>query len=266
MRIRGKLGIVGGNGQLGSAIAQGLLTAGAIAPEDLWISARSGRAEALDNWPGIAVTTDNMALAGACDTILMSVPPAGFGKVGITAPDRLVVSVMAGVTRERLSPETGAARVVRAMSSPAAADRMAYSPWIGSAAVTDADRETIHALFSAIGQTDELDDEAHIDHFTAMTGPVPGFVALYADCMIRYACAAGIAPETAERAVRQLFLSSGAVLGASQESPAEQVRAMVDYAGTTAAGLLAMERAGLEEVIATGLDAAVARARRIGEE
>jgi pyrroline-5-carboxylate reductase len=264
--ITGRLGIVGGNGQLGSAIAQGLLKAGAIAPEALWVSSRSGRAEALADWPGITVTTDNQSLAEACDTILMSVPPAGFGKVGITAPDRLVVSVMAGVTRERLSAETGAARVVRAMSSPAAADRMAYSPWIGSAAVTDADRETVRALFSAIGETDELSDEAHIDHFTAMTGPVPGFVALYADCMIRYARAAGIAPETAERAVRQLFLSSGAVLGTSPESPAEQVRAMVDYAGTTAAGLLAMEHAGLEEVIASGLDAAVARARNIGTE
>ncbi len=80
MRIAGTLGIVGGNGQLGSAIARGLLTAGAIAPEALWISARSGWAEALADWPGVTVTADNQALADACDTVLLSVPPAGFSR------------------------------------------------------------------------------------------------------------------------------------------------------------------------------------------
>ena len=264
MRIAGTLGIVGGNGQLGSAIARGLLTAGAIAPEALWISARSGRAEALADWPGITVTADNQALADACDAVLLSVPPGGFGQVGISAPDRLVVSVMAGITRERLASATGVTRIVRAMSSPAAAERMAYSPWIGSDALTEADRETVRALFSAIGQTDELTDEAHIDHFTALTGPVPGFVALYADCMIRFAVAEGIAPEVATRAMRQLFLSSGRMLGRDGPSPADEVKAMVDYAGTTAAGLVAMEKAGIAGVIAEGLSAAVARAREIG--
>ncbi|MGB3313821.1 MAG: pyrroline-5-carboxylate reductase dimerization domain-containing protein [Albidovulum sp.] len=264
MRIAGTLGIVGGNGQLGSAIARGLLAAGAIAPEALWISARSGRAEALADWPGITVTRDNLALADACDTVLLSVPPAGFGQVGIHAPDRLVVSVMAGITRDRIAAETGAARIVRAMSSPAAAERLAYSPWIASTAVPDADRETVRALFAAVGQTDELTDEAQLDHFTAMTGPVPGFVALYADCMIRFAVAEGIAPEIAERAIRQLFLSGGHMLGQGAPSPADEVQAMVDYAGTTAAGLVAMEQAGIAGVIAEGLSAAVARAREIG--
>lgn len=264
MKIAGRLGIIGGNGQLGSAIARGLLTAGAIAPEALWVSARSGRAEALADWPGITVTTDNQALAGACDTVLLSVPPAGFGAVGIAASDRLVISVMAGVTRARLAAGTGAARIVRAMSSPAAGDRLAYSPWIGSEAVTAADRQVVRAIFAACGATDEVAEEDHIDQFTAMTGPVPGFVALFADCMIRHAEAQGIAPDIAERAIRQLFRASGEALEAGAASPADQVRAMVDYAGTTAAGLVAMEEAGIAAVIADGLGAAVARARTIG--
>lgn len=265
MRVAGTLGIIGGNGQLGSAIARGLLTAGAVAPKALWISARSGRAEVLADWPGITVTADNQALADACDTVLLSVPPAGFGQIGISAPERLVVSVMAGITRERLASETGATRIVRAMSSPAATERMAYSPWIGSASVTDADRETTRALFSAIGQSDELTDESHIDHFTAMTGPVLGFVALYADCMIRFAVAEGIAPEIATRSIRQLFLAGGQILGRGGDSPADQVEAMVDYAGTTAAGLIAMEQAGIAGIIAEGLEAAVVRAQEMAD-
>ncbi|SPH16741.1 Pyrroline-5-carboxylate reductase [Defluviimonas aquaemixtae] len=266
MSAQGPIGIIGGNGQLGGAIARGILMSGTVAPERLWISSRSGQAAGFDAWPGVRFTRDNGELSGACETVILSVPPANAKDIAITAPDRLVVSVMAGVTRADLARLTGAVRIVRAMSSPAAGEGLAYSPWVASEGVTEADRATVRAIFGACGVTDEIADEAHIDHFTAMTGPVPGFVALFADGMIRYAEGAGIAPDVAERAVRQLFLASGEVLGKGAETPAGQVRAMVDYAGTTAAGLVAMEKAGIARVIAEGLDAAVERARGISRE
>jgi hypothetical protein len=37
-------------------------------------------------------------------------------------------------------------------------------------------------------------DEELIDHFTAVTGPVPGFVAYCAECMVQYALKHGIDP------------------------------------------------------------------------
>lgn len=46
--------------------------------------------------------------------------------------------------------------------------------------------------------------------------------------------------------------------------PADHVQEMIDYAGTTAAGLLSMQQSGIAGDIAAGLDAAVARARSIG--
>ncbi|MCV2867880.1 NAD(P)-binding domain-containing protein [Defluviimonas sp. WL0002] len=263
--MKGKIGIIGGNGQLGGAIARGMLTAGAVAPENLWISARSGVAPALADWQGVTVTADNTELAAACDTVVLSVPPALAGKIGISARDRLVISVMAGVTLQRLAALTGAARIVRAMSSPAAARGLAYSPWVASAEVSPEDRATVRSVFEAVGLTDEVPSEDQIDQFTAMTGPVPGFVALFADAMIRHATDRGIAVAVAERAMRQLFLASGTILSEESASPADQVQAMVDYAGTTAAGIVAMRDAGIARAISQGLDAAAARAASIGE-
>ncbi len=60
----------------------------------------------------------------------------------------------------------------------------------------------MRAIFDACGRTDEVEQEAHIECFTAMTGPVPGFVAFYAKAMVDYATAQGIAPEIADRAVK----------------------------------------------------------------
>ena len=100
---------------------------------------------------------------------------------------------------------------------------------------------------------------AAVDH-----GPVPGFVAFYAASMIDYATARGIAPEIADRAVRQLFLGAGTVMSVGAMTPADHVRQMTDYAGTTAAGLEVMQRSSLPDDITKALDSAVARTRSIG--
>ncbi|MDX1743772.1 MAG: pyrroline-5-carboxylate reductase dimerization domain-containing protein, partial [Ruegeria sp.] len=182
----------------------------------------------------------------------------------IKAPDKLIISVMAGTTVDELIRLTGSSRVIRAMSSPAAKDKLAYSPWYASGAATSRDRDLAQAVLSTCGLSDELENEADIEVFTALTGPVPGFVALFATAMVDFATSHGIAPEIADRAVRQLFLASGTMLSEDPMTPAEHVQQMIDYAGTTAAGLEAMQQLSIPETIAEGLNSAVARVRDIG--
>jgi pyrroline-5-carboxylate reductase len=258
------IGIVGGSGQLGGAIARALLRTGTVAPDRLWISNRSGSAAGFDTWPGIHVTADNQALADACDVVLLSVPPNNAAAVEMDAADRLVISVMAGVTIARIAERTRSSRVVRAMSNPAADMGLAYSPWCAGDGVTDGDRDMVRRLFGACGLTDEVPDEEQIDRFTALTGPVPGFVAYYADCMVAYAVKHGIDPAVAERAIRQLFHASGIALAQSDTPMGKHVREMIAYAGTTAAGLDAMQSSPLAASIEVGLDAAFRKAQTIG--
>ncbi len=253
------LGIIGGTGQLGSAIAHALLKSGAVAPERLWISNRSGARGAFAQWPQVHITTDPDMLVANCGTILLSVPPASFPDLEIAAGDKLVLSVMAGVTIAQMARHTGARRIIRAMSSPVAELSLAYSPWYASAAVTADDRRTARALFEACGKTDEIETEDQIDYFTALTGPVPGFLAYFADCMIVSAISHGVPPATAERAVRQLFYASGVMIDRSKNPPVQHVEDMIAYAGTTAAGLLAMRQSNLAAAIGQGLDAAYRR-------
>ncbi|KEJ97303.1 pyrroline-5-carboxylate reductase [Pseudosulfitobacter pseudonitzschiae] len=257
------IGIVGGSGMLGSAIATAILRDGAIAPECFWISNQSGKVPDLGQGADIHVTSNNQDLVDACDGIILCVPPARFPDLKINASGKLVISVMAGVIIDRIAAQTGASRVIRAMSSPAAALALAYSPWCANPAVTDEDRKTVELVLRACGKTDEVFDESHIDHFTAITGPVPGFVALFAQCMADYAESQGIDANVADRAVRQLFLAGGTMLAERPERPADHVRGMIDYAGTTAAGLTAMIDADLHSTISDGLLAAANKAKSL---
>jgi pyrroline-5-carboxylate reductase len=248
---------------LGKAIADALLDKHVVSPERLWVSNRSGAVSAFANHPGVNVTTSNQEVADACDIILLSVPPASASIIAMDASERLVISVMAGISLDELVGITGANRVIRAMSSPAARESLAYSPWCSTAGVTADDRVRATMIFEACGLTDEVESEAHIEYFTAMTGPVPGFVAFFAKAMVDYAVGKGLPPVIADRAIRQLFLGAGTLMSAGSMTPAEHVKQMIDYAGTTAAGLEAMEHSLIVADIAEGLDAAVAKTRSI---
>ncbi|SIN79618.1 pyrroline-5-carboxylate reductase family protein [Vannielia litorea] len=247
-----------GTGMLGREIARGLIASGALPPERLILANTSGTPP-----HGLPCRTTTPAQAAAeADALLLCVPPAAAPRLGITTA-KPVLSTMAGVTLARLTELTGSTRVIRAMSSPAAGDGLAFSPFTAAPGATADDRALASALFSALGTTAELPSEAQINVFTAITGPVPGFVAFFAEAVQRYAEAEGIAPETALAATRQLFLAAGQMM-ASGPAPAEHVQEMVDYAGTTAAGLEALRASPVAELIAQGLAAATARARTIG--
>lgn len=258
------IGIVGGTGQLGGAIARALLRTGFLAPEQLWISSRSGNNSLFEEASGVRFTTRNQELVDACQIVIVSVPPHLLAAVDIHAEDRLVISVMAGVSIKQIRQHTQANRVVRAMSNPAADTGLAYSPWCASNDLTDEDRELTRRLFETCGLTDEVHDEEQIGRFTAITGPVPGFVAYYADCMVEYAVKNGIESAIANRAIRQLFLAGGVVMSKSESSPGQHVGEMINYAGTTAAGLEAMKASPLAKSIEQGLEAAYQKTRQIG--
>ena len=56
------IGIVGGSGALGSAIARALIRDRFVTPERLWISNRSGNTSGFEEWPGTRFTTHNQEL------------------------------------------------------------------------------------------------------------------------------------------------------------------------------------------------------------
>lgn len=258
MALDFSIGIIG-SGMLGAAIAAALWRA---EPQALLVSNRSGKAPDIPGFPAQNVLTDPQALADRCEVVILCVPPAAARSLSIDAADKLVISVMAGVPLAELSRISSSPRVIRAMSSPAAAGALAYSPWFASDAITEQDRARTRALFKACGQTDEIHDEAQIDLFTAMTGPVPGFVAACAAAMARHAEAEGVPPDVADRAVRQLFRAAGEMM-AEGPSPQAHVQEMIDYAGTTAAGLVTLRDNGFEARLAEGLAAATKASREI---
>ena len=255
------LGIVGGTGWLGGALGRAFLASGALAHDELIVSNRSGARSGYEQHPEVVVTTDLEVLLAKARTVMLAVPPADFGRMSFAAGDRLVISIMAGASIARIAEHCGAEAIVRTMPNVGAEQGLCYTPWFANDGVTAAQRAAVQSLFESCGLADELGSEDQIDYFTALTGPVPGFVAHYADCMAAHAVAHGLPRRIAERAVKQLFHASGVAMARSILSPAEQVSLMIDYDGTTAAGLRRMLQSDLRDDIGAGIEAAWAKAK-----
>lgn len=255
-----RVGIVGGNGWIGGALARALVETGALPASRLTLSCRSDP----PGWLADAAwTRDNQALADASDVVILSVRPQDWPGVALAAPGKLVVSVMAAVPLAAIAARTGTTRVVRALPNAGAEVRCSYTPWTTAPDVTDADRAIVRRLVVAIGSGDELADEAGIDYMTGHSGTGPAYPALLAVALARDAVAHGIPPDVARRAAIGIVVASGRLLEKTAEDPADTVAAFVDYAGVTAAGIEAMRAAGFDAAIDAGLAAALEKARSL---
>lgn len=250
------LGVIGGGGWLAGALLRPVLADRIVRPADLVISSRSGNVSGFEAWPGVHMTTDNAVLVDASDVILFSVRPADLDDIQLDLRGRFVISVMAGVTVEEISDRFGARRIVRAMPNACAEQRLSFTPWFAMDDVRKSEAEFAHRFFSASGRAHAITDERELDYFTALTGSGPAFPALMADAMIRHAIEAGIDPDTADIAVRQLFLGAASQMASLPQTPADIVELFMEYRGTTAAGLAAMIDGDLARAVFRGLTAA----------
>ncbi|RAS07055.1 pyrroline-5-carboxylate reductase family protein [Ensifer adhaerens] len=257
-----RVGVIGGAGWLGGAIADAILDAGIVEPQNLSLSYRSERPDRFNRsfW-----TSDNQALADRSDVIVLSVRPADWLSLNVVAEGKLVISVMAGIRLSALVEHHRTDRVVRTLPNAAAEVGKSYTPWVAAAGLQNDDRDIIRAIFDACGSQDEVHSEAEIDYLTGLTGSGPAFPALLAEAMIADAVSQGLAPEIAKRAVNTLITGAGRLLEQRDDCPTDIVQTFLDYRGTTAAAIEEMRAAGFDTAVSRGLRAAFRKSVRMGE-
>ncbi|RUR31824.1 pyrroline-5-carboxylate reductase family protein [Vreelandella nanhaiensis] len=249
------LGIIGGNGWLGSALGRCVLASGLIAPNQLVVTA-SRKHNRYQDWPGVTCVESSDALLEVAEIIVLSVRPEQFAQLTLSLENRLVISLMAKVPMVALASATRSDRIVRAMPNAAAAVGRSYTPWCATPRLSADDRDFVQRLFSACGVSDEVENESQIDYLTALTGSGPAFPALLADALIHHAITQGISPAVAQRGVLHTLSGASQLMLEENATPMEMVTRFLDYGGTTTEGLNAMLQHGFREAVQQGIEAA----------
>ncbi len=260
-----KLAIIGG-GVMGEAILSAVLAAKLTEPALTTVAeVVADRREALAQRYGVRVTATATGAMDGADFIVLSVKPQDVKSVKGSIPaGALLCSIMAGVRIASLQADFGHDRVVRVMPNTPAAIGAGMSVWTATAAVSADQRTATRALLASFGSEIYVDDEKKIDMATALSGSGPAYVFLFLEAMIEGGVSVGLPRAQAEEMALQTLLGAAQYAKQSGKSAAE-LRAMVTSpAGTTAAGLLELEKGSVRADIIECIRAAHRRAVELG--
>ena len=253
-----------GCGRLGSAIVEGWLKTGAVAPTDLIIltpsekpAAEAARAAGARINPSPVTLNDARVLVLATKPAMWRVALAPL--IPHLGPQVTLVSVMAGVAASAISEAAGRP-VARVMPTTAVAQARGVAALWASDPGT---RARARALFAPLADIVELNAEALIDAATAVAGSAPAFIYAFVQALAEAGQADGLSVEAAERLARGALRSAGAGVETDDSLDALIAR-IASPGGTTRAGLDAMaERGELKRAATAAVSAAVQRARSL---
>ena len=115
-------------------------------------------------------------------------------------------------------------------------------------------------LLNVLGKTMSLPEE-QFSTFVALAGSSPAFIYLFIDSLARAGVKYGLEKDQATAIVAQAVMGSAKNVLASDQSPFDLIDQVSSPGGTTVAGLLAMEEAGLMTAVVKGVDATIAKDR-----
>ena len=176
-----KIGFIG-SGKMASAIIKGLIKTNFAKPEELIATqAETEFIEEKSKDLGIKVILDNKELAKNSEVIFIATKPNQVVDVleeihPLITPDKLIVSIAAGVTTEKLASNLPqGTRVIRVMPNTPALVGEGMSGMVGGNFATEKDLEFIKNLLATIGKCIIVDNEAQMDIVTAISGSGPAF-------------------------------------------------------------------------------------------
>ena len=245
-----------GNGNMALSIAQGL-------KNDYKIDVVGRDLKKLDAFEEkLGVTIGKYLIDGFYienKTVLFCVKPANVAEVGrkLQGKAKVVYSVLAGTSVEKLRLNISTNAVVRTMPNLAASVKKSMTTLTGDIAF----KEEAEQLLGAIGETRWLASEKEIDIATALAGSGPAYLALIAESLADGAVKQGLKRDDAMAIMRGLFDGFGTLI--QEIHPALLKDAVMSPGGTTAAGYGALEDGNVRSACINAIEKAYKKATEL---
>ncbi|MDT8337557.1 MAG: pyrroline-5-carboxylate reductase [Sulfurimonas sp.] len=170
-------------------------------------------------------------------TIILCVKPANVEEIAarITGRAKVIYSVLAGTTVQKIKQNLNPHAVVRSMPNLAASVGRSMTTLTGDESYKDEAKE----LLGAIGETLWLGSEKELDIATGLAGSGPAYLTLIAEALTDGAVKQGMKRADAMATMRGLFAGFGELI--QDVHPALLKDAVMSPGGTTAAGYGALE-------------------------
>lgn len=192
-------------------------------------------------------------------SIILCVKPYNIEEVSkqLQGEARVIYSVLAGSTVEKLKNNFSTKAVVRTMPNLAASVHHSMTTLTGDTSF----QEEATEIFGSIGPTVWLSSEKELDIATGLAGSGPAYLALIAEALADGAVKQGLKRDDAMAIMRGLFGGFGKLI--SEVHPALLKDGVMSPGGTTAAGYAALEKGNVRNSCMDAIEAAYKRATEL---
>ena len=261
-----KIGFLGA-GAMGGAILSGAINAGVLDPKQVYVSDMSDKIKEKYAALGCNIVKDNEELGRAADIAVLAVKPqyaapalAGFGS---TMDGKAVISIMAGVTVERLRKMiAGNIRVLRTMpNTPALVNAGAFA-LCSETDLTADEKAFAEKLFGSIGIVEWMNEHL-IDTACGLYGSGPAFVAEFIEALGDGGVLEGLPRATAYRLAAQTVMGTAKMILEPGMHPAQLKDMVSSPGGTTITGCQVLEEMGFRAAAINAVQAATNKSREL---
>ena len=265
MKKHRTLGVIGG-GFMARAILSGALSKGILSTDDILVCDPSADCREYFAGLGIAVSTDNRDAVRTCEYLLFAVKPQTFPAVADELrgePFPVIISIMAGRTKEGIRRETNASAIARVMPNLPCSIGVGMTA-IDASELSEPARQFVLGLFLSVGKVIET-EESLLNAVTAVSGSGPAYVYLFLRAVIEAAVEQGLRQDQAETLVYQTFAGGLSMAQTSGKSLDELITAVSSKGGTTIAALDSFRNDGFEKSVVRAVSAAALRADELSQ-
>ena len=260
-----------GAGVMGRTLIQGLLDAGLVSRRLIWAAAKTqascdDAAETL----GITAVRDYGELAAEAAIILVCVKPAQIATVAgvlresALRPDTLLISILAGVSTERLQSLLNLPNPwLRAMPNTPCVVREGMTVVCGGAGATPDHLELARHIFASVGRC-SIVEEHYFNACTALSGSGPAYMYLVLEALADAGVKVGLRRDLALQLVAQTMLGSARMVLETHRHPASLRDDVTTPAGCTIGGLLMLEDGKIRSVLARAVEEATRIVEHLG--
>jgi pyrroline-5-carboxylate reductase len=262
-----RLAFIGG-GVMGEAMVRCILSKGVTNSEDIVVSdIAPQRRKVLTEKYNVRVTDANPTAVDDADVVVLAVKPQELNKVvaelrGLLA-GQLVLSIVAGVSLDSLRHGLHYGRLARAMPNMPAQIGEGITVWTAASDVTETQKGAIKSILGAMGEEIYVDNEKYIDMATALSGSGPAYVFLIVEALVDAGVHIGLPRQLSEKLVIKTVLGSARAVELTGKHPAELKNMVTSPGGTTAEGLLELEKGGIRSLLSQAVIAAYEKARSL---
>ncbi len=251
-----KIAIIGG-GNLGTAIAEGLLLSGEISPSQLMVTRRRVDLLAKLRDRGVDVSSDNIRAVKESNIVLVVVKPYQVIEIlksirSFLTPGKLLISLVAGVDLKELVEVAGReVPVFRAMPNTAIALQESMT-LISTNGNGESHQQEVINLFNKMGKTALIPEEL-MSAATVLAACGVAYALRYIRAAMQGGVEIGFGAELAQFITAQTVLGAAKLVLQTGNHPEKEIDKVTTPRGITITGLNEMENKGFSASLIQGL-------------